>query len=153
METIEQSPMYPRLLRRVRAVLIDEFILLAALAAWWLSLGIMEDADLLLKIGSLFLVFLILDPALVAWTGGTIGHHIMGLKVRAATRDAKINFVTATIRGFVRYSLGWLSLVFILVTRRHQAIHDYVSLTIVVLRNPETLSNNEKFAERTGHAL
>src|SRR5690606_36746662 len=44
--------------------------------------------------------------------------------------------------------LGWFSLVFVLVTRKHQAIHDYVSSTVVVLRRPSLLPESERFVER-----
>lgn len=143
-----ERAIYPRLLRRVRAVLIDEVVLSAGLAAWWLSIGIWDDANLTLKIGTLLLVFFILDPVLVASTGGTVGHHLMGMRVRDANRDAKASLMTATVRATIRYVLGWLSLLFILITRRHQAIHDYVAGTLVVLGRPERYSSREKFAER-----
>ncbi len=143
-----QDLMYPRLLRRIRAVLIDEVVLLAALIVWWFTIGVVEAWSPVAKIGSLFLVFLTIDPVLVAYTGGTVGHHLMGLKVRDARRDSKVNLLVATARGFLRYFLGALSLVFIILTRRHQALHDLWTQTTVVLNSPESYSNREKFTER-----
>lgn len=52
------------------------------------------------------------------------------------------------MRALVRTFLGWFSLAFILATRKHQAIHDYVGRSVVVLRNPEQLPESERFAER-----
>ena len=104
-----EGAIYPRLLRRVRAVLIDEVIPLGGLAGWWLSIGITEDGDLALKVGALVLVFFILDPLLVALTGGTVGHHVMGMKVRAANRNAKVSLLAATFRALVRYEF-WLDI-------------------------------------------
>lgn len=144
--------MYPRLLRRVRAVIIDEVVLLAALAAWWWTVGMADGASTALKVGSLCLVFVIVDPVLVAWTGGTVGHHLMGLKVRSAARDARINPLLATVRALLRYLLGALSLLLILLTKKHQAIHDLATGSIVVLRDPQRHSGREKLAERGGHA-
>jgi uncharacterized RDD family membrane protein YckC len=151
-ETTAPAAIYPRLLRRVRAIIIDEIVLLIALAAWWLALGI-ADVALGLKLGSLIAVFLAVDPALVAMTGGTIGHHVMGLRVRVAHANAKAGFARATLRAIVRYALGAVSLIFVLVTRRHQAIHDYVSRTVVVLADPRSVPATERFAERTGQTV
>lgn len=139
--------MYPRLLRRVRAVLIDEVVLLAALAGWWLTIGL-SDASAAVKVGALCLVFMAVDPILVAWTGGTIGHHLMGMKVRRADRDTRVNLLVATVRGLLRYLLGAVSMVLILLTKRHQAIHDFATGTIVVLRDPQRFASREKFSER-----
>ena len=143
--------MYPRLLRRVRAVLIDEVVLLAALAGWWATIGL-SDASAAVKVVALCLVFVAVDPILVAWTGGTVGHHLMGMKVRSATRDKRVNLWVATVRGLLRYLLGAVSMVLILVTKRHQAIHDLATGTIVVLRDPERFPSREKFSERRRHA-
>lgn len=152
-DDMQRTSIYPRLLRRVRAVILDEVILLAVLAAWWFGLGIDPNLHLGAKLSSLLLVFVILDPALVAFTGGTIGHHLMGMKVRVVARDARANLARACIRAVLRYALGWASLIFILMTRRHQAIHDYASQTLVVLKDPEHVPDAERLAERSDHAI
>src|SRR5436190_8207282 len=108
----------------------------------------MENAHGALKIGPLVAGFLALEPGLVSWTGGTIGHHLMGLRIRDVVEDRNIGLIRATIRAVSRALLGWVSLVFILVTRKHQAIHDYISRTVVVLRNAAELPASERCAER-----
>ena len=91
----------------------------------------------------------VLEPGLVAFTGGTLGHHIMGLRIRDASRDQNIGMLRVTARAIIQTFLGWLSFIFVLVTQKHQALHDYFTSTLVVLRHPATLPTHEKFATRT----
>jgi len=142
-------PQYPRLLRRVRAALIDSVLFVVLFFLWLFLVGFLESAHPAIKIAPLLIGLLILEPGLVAWTGGTPGHHSMGLRIRDSLEDRKIGLLRATLRALVRTLLGWVSLVFILVTRRHQALHDYVSRTVVVLRDPSRLPESERFAERS----
>jgi uncharacterized RDD family membrane protein YckC len=139
---------YPRLLRRVRAALIDSVIFIAIICVWFWSFGVLENAHAALKVGLLVLAYLIVEPGFVSVTGGTIGHHLMGLRVRDAAKDQPLGFCRATIRGLARSILGILSLLFMFVTRRHQAIHDYFSRSTVVLDHPEFLAASEQFQER-----
>lgn len=146
---VSRLPQYPRLLRRVRAALIDSVVFVLLFFAWQLSLDLLdEDAHAALKLAPFLLGLLLAEPGLVAWTGGTIGHHAMGLRIRDAHDDRNIGLVRATLRAVLRTLLGWFSLVFILITRRHQAIHDYVSRSVVVLRQPSLLPESERVAER-----
>jgi uncharacterized RDD family membrane protein YckC len=141
--------LYPRLLRRVRAFLIDSVLFIIVIYAWVFSLTVFGELPFLLRILALIIPIMIIEPGLVAFTGGTPGHHIMGLRIRDASRDENIGILRATVRAVVRTCLGWLSFIFVLVTQRHQALHDYFTSTVVVLRRPETLPAHEKFAPRT----
>lgn len=140
---------YPRLLRRVRAFLIDSVLFIIVFYTWMLTLPAFGEYPFLIKFVALLLPIIIIEPGLVAFTGGTPGHHIMGLRIRDASRDENIGILRATARAIVRMFLGWLSFIFVLVTRRHQALHDFFTSTVVVLRRPESLPVHEKFAQRT----
>ncbi len=140
---------YPRLLRRVRAFLIDSVLLIVIFYLWMISLPALVEMPAALKILALIIPFIILEPGLVAFSGGTPGHHIMGLRIRDASRDENIGMVRATARAVIRTLLGWLSFIFILVTHKHQALHDNFTSTVVVLRHPETHPAHEKFAARS----
>lgn len=142
-------PQYPRLLRRVRAALIDSVVFVLLFFLWQLGVGFLgDDVHAAWKIAPFVAGLLIAEPGLVAWTGGTVGHHVMGLRIRDSGTDENVGVVRATLRAALRVILGWVSLVLILVTRRHQAIHDYVSGTVVVLRRPSRLPESERLAER-----
>lgn len=141
--------LYPRLLRRVRAFLFDSVIFIVLLYAWLATMPVFENTPLLLKISLLIIPIAILEPILVAFTGGTLGHHFMGLRIRDASSDQNIGVLRATARAIIRTFLGWLSFIFVLVTNKHQALHDYFTSTVVILRHPESLPAHERFGART----
>jgi len=130
---------YPRLVRRVRAYLIDQMVLLALLAAWLLLLPWMEGFTSAQKIFALSAPMWLAEPCLVSLTGATIGHHLMYLRIRDARADRNLGFVRATLRAVLRLMLGWLSVLFILVTRRRQALHDVLLGSVVVIARPGRL--------------
>ena len=149
MDHMNREVLYPRLLRRVRAFLIDSVIFIILLYAWMVSLPAFGESPFLVKIAALVVPLMILEPGLVAFTGGTPGHHMMGLRIRDASHDQNIGILRATARAIIRTFLGWLSFIFVLVTRRHQTLHDYFTSTVVVLSRPESLPAHEKFVART----
>ncbi len=85
---------------------------------------------------------------MVSRTGGSPGHHLMGVAILDAKTGSRIGVVRALIRFILRTLLGWLSVVLVLTTRKHQALHDLVCRTNVVLLSPESLPEREKFTER-----
>jgi uncharacterized RDD family membrane protein YckC len=130
---------YPRLVRRVRAHLIDEMVVLAVVAAWLALLPWMQEWSPAQRILVLFGLLLLAEPCLVSWTGGTIGHHVMRLRVRDAHTERNLGLIRATLRALLRLMLGWLSLLFILLTRRRQALHDVLLNSVVVIGRPKGL--------------
>jgi uncharacterized RDD family membrane protein YckC len=130
---------YPRLVRRVRAHLIDEMVVLAVVAAWLALLPWMQGWSPAQRILVLIGLLLLAEPCLVSWTGGTIGHHVMRLRVRDAHTERNLGLVRATLRALLRLMLGWLSLLFIVFTRRRQALHDVLLNSVVVIGRPKGL--------------
>lgn len=149
MDHVNTEVLYPRLLRRVRAFLIDSVIFIILTFTWMVSLPAFGESAFLVKIAALIIPVMILEPGLVAFTGGTLGHHFMGLRIRDASRDQNIGILRAAARAIIRTFLGWLSFIFVLVTKKHQALHDYFTSTVVVLRRPESLPAHEKFVARS----
>jgi len=98
----------------------------------------------LAKVLSVLIPVLILEPGLVAFAGGTVGHRLLGLKVTKLDGISRINFFTATLRFLVKAALGLWSLLLLLTTRRRQAVHDWVTRSLVVNRSPETLPASER---------
>ncbi len=145
---LESDMRYPRLIRRIRALMIDSLILIGSICVWWLTIPYIVEASLIVKLGVPLLVLFILEPGLVAWTGGTVGHHIMGLRVQRAVSQANLGLVRATIRGVLKMLLGEFSLIFVLVTARHQAIHDSVTRSVVVLKNPAAVADYDRLEVR-----
>ena len=139
---------YPRLLKRVRAALIDSILVPLVMFGMVIMGGALEVSNLYGKALFLLLPIFILEPGLVSYTGGTIGHHLQGIQVRKKDGSGNINFFAATIRFVVKVLLGWLSFIFVLTTRKHQALHDVIANSIVTHRNPTGLPAYEVLAER-----
>ena len=140
---------YSRLIRRVRAVLIDSVILPVTL----LSILVLGDtlgvSDAYGKVMLIAIPVLILEPGLVALTGGTVGHHLLGIRVAKQDGSGNINVFAAAVRFAVKLLLGWLSFILVLTTAKHQAVHDLVVRSIVVVKNPDELPVHEVLSERT----
>ena len=139
---------YPRLIRRVRAILIDSVLLPVTIFGTLIlgdTLGVTHTFG---KVALILVPIFVLEPGLVAVTGGTVGHHLM--KIRVATIDGQrnINIFAATLRFLAKILLGWLSLIFVLTTKKHQAVHDLLARSVVVHKDPSTLPTYEILAER-----
>lgn len=141
---------YPRLIKRVRAVLIDS-VLLPVVVFGALIIG--DALGVPGPYGKAMLILVpifILEPGLVAFSGGTIGHHMLGIRVTKRDGLGNINIFAATIRFIVKLVLGWLSFIFVLTTTKHQAVHDLLAGSIVVHKDPTGLPSYEVLSERSG---
>lgn len=126
---------YPRLANRLQAALIDAVIFIALFFGLVMILANFHFYGGL-KAALFALVFLILEPGLVCATGGTIGHHALGLKIQDKHTGGHLNPFYACVRFVLKYVVGWISFTFVLVTKQHQAVHDILSGSVVTIRNP-----------------
>lgn len=151
-----QDLRYPRLARRLEAVLLDVFvIILAMLLAMNLLVQINVHGGW--KAAMMALIVLVLEPGMVSMTGASIGHHLRGLRVQDADTRANLGVPRALLRFLVKNLLGLYSIVFMLVTRRHQTVHDLATKSVVILKNPDALraghALEERPAEEAGYAI
>jgi uncharacterized RDD family membrane protein YckC len=100
------------------------------------------------KFSGVAILIIIMEPGLVSITGGTIGHHLRGLRIQRRWDGTNLNIFRATIRFLVKFLLGWLSFLFILQTKKHQAIHDLISGSVVVLKDPAKVPEWDALSER-----
>ncbi len=140
--------MYPRLIRRIQACLIDSIVFAIIFFGSFLLVSSLKVESLWLKIIIIFLPIFILEPALVSVTGGTIGHHLIKLKVQNVNNSRNINILLASFRFILKSVLGTISLIFVLTTRRHQAIHDFLANSVVVYKDAKRVSEHEALVER-----
>lgn len=139
---------YPRFLRRLQAVMVDSIVLTVLfmssliIASYFGVTG--RDSALLTAA-----IIVLWEPLLVSVTGGTIGHHLIGLKVVNSATGKNINIFAAIVRFVVKMILGNLSVIFIFITRYHQAIHDGLVRSVVVLKHPEERPDYEVLSART----
>lgn len=139
---------YPRLLRRIQALMIDGIIvpvLVIGLLIAASSLGV-QGIYAGILVGVTVFVF---EPLLVTVTGGTLGHHLLGMGVRQRRTGENLNIFAASLRFILKVVLGLPSLVSVVTARQHQALHDLVVGSIVVVREPSTKPAHEVLTERT----
>jgi uncharacterized RDD family membrane protein YckC len=139
---------YPRLIRRVRAVLIDSVLLPVSIFSTLIvgdALGVTSTFAKAMLFG---LPVFVLEPALVAFTGGTVGHHLMKIRITRLDGMGNINILAATVRFVVKLLLGWLSFIFVLTTTKHQAVHDLVARSLVVHKDVRGLPAYDVLPER-----
>lgn len=139
---------YPRLIRRVRAILIDSVLLPISVLGSLILGGALGVSHAYGKVALILVPIFVLEPWLVAVTGGTIGHHLMRIRVASMDGQHNINIFAATLRFLIKLVLGWLSLIFVLTTKKHQAVHDLLARSVVVHKDPSILPNFEVLAER-----
>lgn len=144
---MDEKTGYPRLLRRIQALMIDGLIV-SILAIGALVLAPRVGLQGIHAAISATLVVFMLEPFLVSVTGGTLGHHLLGIRVTSKRSGKNINIFAAVVRFLAKIVLGWLSLVSIFVTKQHQAIHDSLVGSIVVLKHPEQMPAHEVLGER-----
>ncbi|MES2672906.1 MAG: RDD family protein [Pseudomonadota bacterium] len=140
---------YPRLLRRIRALLIDSMILLVIVIVCFLLAGIFDAGSKLLRASIAFIPVIIYEPLFVSLRGATIGHQIMGIEIVSAKSMRKLNIVVSFIRSFFKFIFGLPSLYFVLTTKKHQALHDIFSGALVVIKSGTALPSSEKLDIRT----
>lgn len=115
--------------RRLRAAVVDGAVLLIILLLTLIGVEVTgSSAAFILGIA----VIALYDPVLVSTRGQTVGHRLMGLSVAEESHDARINFPRALARSVLKTVLGIPSFLLMAVTRRHQAIHDRVTKSVVV---------------------
>lgn len=82
-------------------------------------------------LGIFFALVLLYEPILTVY-GCTFGQAVMRMRVRDETTLARISVSQAYNRIFVKYFLGWISVLTVPVQKRRQAIHDLVTNTLVI---------------------
>jgi len=145
---MDPAAIYPRLLRRVRATLTDWVIAVLVIACWFFILPFLTGFAGQLKVALLVVVWLVLDPLLVSQTGGTPGHHLMNLRIQHKDSGENLGILRAILRSLSKIVTGAWSFIFVLVTKKHQALHDLISNTTVVLKNAELVPEQERYNER-----
>ncbi len=118
---------------RVRAAVTDSvvMIILSVIASQVLNKfsGDMEVVRGIL----LVLIFGLYDPIFTSFSGGTLGHRMMGLRVKRQSDQSKnIPIHLGVIRYLIKLSLGTISLLVVSKKSRRHAIHDIAAKSVVV---------------------
>jgi uncharacterized RDD family membrane protein YckC len=152
-QLVQEAIRYPRLIKRVRAVLIDSIIMpICAIGTLLLGTHLGVSAPLA-KFALLAGPLLVLDPVLVTLTGATIGHRLVGLQVTRLDGVRRLGILRAIFRFAIKIVLGWTSFILVLTTRRHQALHDLIVHSIVTYRDPAHVPAHERLTERVAEGV
>jgi len=143
------EPGYARFWPRVRAVYIDAIILLLVMVAG-LVVATSIKADSVARVLGFSVAgfWLLYEPIMVAFAGGTIGHLRTNLRVVDDRTHGNVSLLKAIARAVIKAVLGLPSFVTMLVTRRSQAIHDLLTGSTVQVRDFSRASPNLYIRER-----
>jgi uncharacterized RDD family membrane protein YckC len=124
---------YGKLLTRFKAILIDGLILMGLGILVSTIFSQFKEVNNSIRAITFVLVFFLYDPMMTSFIGATIGHMIIGLKVRREKDETrKIIFPLAFIRFIIKASLGWLSLITVSSSKKGKAIHDSIVGSVVL---------------------
>lgn len=144
------EPAYARFWPRVRALYIDSIILLLAMVAG-LVIATSIKADGVARVVGFAVAgfWLLYEPIMVAFWGGTIGHLRTNLRVVDERTHGNVSFLKALARAVIKALLGLPSFVTMLITRRSQAIHDLLTGSTVQVRDQSRAAPSLYVRERT----
>ena len=120
---------------RVQALLIDFVLILIIFLASSYALRGIDDYSVGLKIFIFAFCVFLYEPTLIAFSGGTIGHRVRGLRVkRYGEPDKNLGIFSAIERVIVKSLLGWLSFITVSFNSEKRAIHDYAAGAVVMVK-------------------
>jgi uncharacterized RDD family membrane protein YckC len=130
------QPGYARFMPRLRALYIDSIIMMVV-AFGILFVAVMLRSDNIARVLGFTIVasWLLYEPLLVSFAGGTIGHRRTNLRVVDDRTGGNVGLLKSFARTIIKAALGWVSFVTMLTTRRSQAIHDLVTRSTVQVRD------------------
>ena len=130
------SERYISLFPRIKAATIDGILLILMM---YLSSELLAEFDNVpnyVRTVLFVCIFCLYEPLMVSLWGKTLGQHKMDICVRRANNlDKKLLLHKAILRYAIKFALGWLSLVSITGSAKHQALHDKAVNSVVVQDN------------------
>ncbi|UII34194.1 RDD family protein [Fulvivirga ulvae] len=124
---------YPTLPTRVKALMADVVVLMVLMIfTTYLFSSFDHISDNSRMIAFVF-IFYLYDPLFTSAFGGTLGHYLLGVRVRREDKpEKKLLFHMALLRFIFKSLLGWLSLLTVTENDKKRAIHDYLAQSVVV---------------------
>jgi uncharacterized RDD family membrane protein YckC len=126
----------PSLVARIKALFIDILVMLLIFSATSFFISLFGSVPSIVRAFVFIFMIYLYEPVLTAFTGSTLGHKVMRLKVRKYNNpENKISIAQALFRHVIKGLLGWLSFLTVTGNEHKRAIHDLASGSIV-LREP-----------------
>jgi uncharacterized RDD family membrane protein YckC len=136
-------------LKRLRGVFIDGIIIPIAAIGTLVALTYAGVESTWIKVLCPLVVILLLEPVAVSATGGSIGHHLVGLKVRKEDADERISLFAAIVRFVVKTFFGLPAFFVAFISRKRQALHDIAARSLIVHKSLVGLPQYELQPART----
>jgi uncharacterized RDD family membrane protein YckC len=140
---------YASFTARARALVIDAIVTISCLAVVMLAGAITSDVpgSGRVMIIAVIAIVLLYEPVLVSRRGATVGHRRVQLQVVTASGDSP-GFFRAFARYLIKALLGLPAFITMMLTRRHQALHDLLTATTVRVLNPAHAASYHVSVER-----
>jgi uncharacterized RDD family membrane protein YckC len=125
---------FPTLVTRIKALFIDLVFILVIFTATSLFVDNIIDLPGFIK-GFIFIFMIYLyDPVLISFTGSTLGHKMMKLKVKDyGDPERNLTLPKALLRFLIKGLLGWISFLTVTSNSHKRAMHDLASGSIVLV--------------------
>jgi len=128
---------YPRLIKRIKAALVDFSITTLLLFFCAVILQEWETTPSYLKFFVFLLPIFITEPLLVSLTGGSLGHHLFNIKIKEKAKGKRLSIPKCIIRFLLKVFLGPISTLYVLLTSKHLMFHDIITGSIVDYKSQE----------------
>lgn len=139
---------YPVVMLRLKALLLDSTLLgILVMALVMVAIKFAGD-NRALKTVIILVPSILFEPILIWLTGGSIGHHYAGIKVVSGKSGKNLFVVNGVLRFLTKSLLGVVSLASMLITKRHQSLHDVVSGSVVIFKDESNALRRHKLRER-----
>lgn len=134
-EEISIKPTYPSVSDRVKAVIMDNAIMVGFMIIAAIVFSFFENASGEYRMYTVLFIFVIYDPLFTSLFGGTVGHMLNGIRVKKEKDETKnIIFPLAFVRYVFKTLLGWISLLTVVSSKNRRAIHDMIVKSVVVYK-------------------
>jgi uncharacterized RDD family membrane protein YckC len=135
---------YPGVFDRIKAIMTDGIVVVVYMFVASYIFSLFESVPDNARIIAFVFIFLLYDPIFTSLFGGTIGHMMLGIRVKRESDEQKnILFHKAILRYLVKVLLGWVSLLTVSGNKKRKAIHDFLVGSVVVYAKSEQDKNNE----------
>lgn len=138
--------LYATLPRRIKASIIDGVFVLALFILSPMAIAAITGRETGLNALAMFAPLLVLEPLLVSLCGFTLGQYLFGIQVVRQDTGGKCPLFASFMRYYTKALLGTLSIAVMLFSKKHQAIHDQVAQTLVVLSR-KRIEKDPEFAQ------
>lgn len=126
---------FPEVIERLKAVLTDSLVIVGLMILIGTIFSNFKNVPESLRMFAFIFVFGLYDPIFTSLFGGTIGHRVMGLRIKRDDNSNKnIPFLNAVLRYFFKVFLGFISLLTVSNNEKGKAIHDIVAKSVVVYK-------------------